>query len=145
MTCTRGRAPRARYWSAYGIPAAARYLAWLAEHTSYGLSDIEAEVAAHAAVRPAERPGRPSPAGPDSRSRTARTTPAHHDQPDASDGAENDTTAQRQYRLARPANPLNARPVFPSGRAFAYLPRNPGRLTAPNFSVYTLENLACTR
>ena len=37
------------YWSAYGIPAAARYLAWLAEHTDYGLSSIEAEVAAHAA------------------------------------------------------------------------------------------------
>ncbi len=37
------------YWSAYGIPAAARYLAWLADHTDYGLSSIEAEVAAHAA------------------------------------------------------------------------------------------------
>ena len=36
------------YWSAYGIPAAARYLAWLAEHTDYGLSSIEGEVAAHA-------------------------------------------------------------------------------------------------
>jgi len=33
----------------YGIPLAARYLAWLAEHTGYSLSDIEAEVAAHAA------------------------------------------------------------------------------------------------
>ena len=36
------------YWSAYGIPAAARYLAWLAEHTGYGLSGIEAQVATHA-------------------------------------------------------------------------------------------------
>ena len=27
------------YWSAHGIPAAARYLAWLAEHTDYGLSE----------------------------------------------------------------------------------------------------------
>jgi hypothetical protein len=36
------------YWSAHSIPAAARYLAWLAEHTGYGLSEIEAEVAAHA-------------------------------------------------------------------------------------------------
>jgi ParB family chromosome partitioning protein len=33
----------------YDIPLAARYLAWLAEHTGYSLSDIEAEVAAHAA------------------------------------------------------------------------------------------------
>jgi hypothetical protein len=32
----------------YGVPLAARYLAWLAEHTDYALSDIEAEVAAHA-------------------------------------------------------------------------------------------------
>ena len=40
-----------RYWSSYGVPAAARYLAWLAEHADYGLSDIEAEVAAHAAAR----------------------------------------------------------------------------------------------
>jgi ParB family chromosome partitioning protein len=35
----------------YGIPLAARYLAWLAEHTGYSLSDIEAEVAAHATAR----------------------------------------------------------------------------------------------
>ena len=35
----------------YGIPLAARYLAWLAEHTDYPLSDIEAEVAAHATGR----------------------------------------------------------------------------------------------
>jgi hypothetical protein len=32
----------------YGILLAARYLAWLAVHTGYSLSDIEAEVAAHA-------------------------------------------------------------------------------------------------
>ena len=38
-----------RYWSAYGVPRSARYLAWLAEHTGYELSAIEAEVAAHAA------------------------------------------------------------------------------------------------
>jgi ParB family chromosome partitioning protein len=35
----------------YGIPLAARYLAWLADHTDYSLSDIEAEVAAHTAGR----------------------------------------------------------------------------------------------
>ena len=40
------------YWPAYSTPAAARYLTWLAEHTGYGLSDIEAQVAAHAASRP---------------------------------------------------------------------------------------------
>jgi len=32
----------------YSVPESARYLAWLAQHTEYGLSDIEAEVAAHA-------------------------------------------------------------------------------------------------
>jgi ParB family chromosome partitioning protein len=35
----------------YGIPLAARYLAWLAGHTGYSLSDIEAGVAAHATAR----------------------------------------------------------------------------------------------
>jgi ParB family chromosome partitioning protein len=40
-----------RYWSTYGPPASARYLDWLAEHAGYGLSDIESEVAAHAAAR----------------------------------------------------------------------------------------------
>ena len=44
------------YWSAHSIPAAARYLTWLAEHTDYGLSEIETEVAAHAAGEPADRP-----------------------------------------------------------------------------------------
>jgi hypothetical protein len=42
-----------RYWASYGIGLAARYLAWLAEHTDYALSDIEAEVAAHATGRTA--------------------------------------------------------------------------------------------
>jgi len=41
-----------RYWASYGVPQAARYLAWLAEHTEYALSDIEAEVAAHATGQP---------------------------------------------------------------------------------------------
>jgi ParB family chromosome partitioning protein len=41
------------YWASYGVPLAARYLAWLAEHTDYALSDIEAEVAAHATGRAA--------------------------------------------------------------------------------------------
>jgi len=50
------------YWASYGVPLAARYLAWLAEHTGYTLSDIEAEVAAHAT-----RPGRRQP------QRTGRT------------------------------------------------------------------------
>jgi ParB family chromosome partitioning protein len=45
------------YRSSYGVPRAARYLAWLAEHTDYPLSDIEAEVAAPAA---ATRPGEPA-------------------------------------------------------------------------------------
>jgi ParB family chromosome partitioning protein len=44
------------YWASYGVPLAARYLTWLAEHTDYPLSDIEAEVAAHATGRRRERP-----------------------------------------------------------------------------------------
>jgi hypothetical protein len=45
-----------RYWASYGAPQAARYLAWLAEHTEYALSDIEAEVAALATGRAASGP-----------------------------------------------------------------------------------------
>jgi len=41
------------YLHHYGIPLAARYLAWLAENTGYSLSDIEAGVAAHATARAA--------------------------------------------------------------------------------------------
>jgi ParB family chromosome partitioning protein len=60
-----------RYWASYGVPLAARYLTWLAEHTDYALSDIEAEVAAHAtgliASGPSEPVGEagPGPAQPD--------------------------------------------------------------------------------
>ena len=61
------------YWSAYGIPAAARYLAWLAEHTGYGLSDIEAEVAAHAAGT-GEQAGETGP-DPDDEAAGQRSTP----------------------------------------------------------------------
>jgi ParB family chromosome partitioning protein len=49
-----------RYWANYGIPQAARYLAWLAEHTEYALSDIEAEVAAHATSQAASGPSEPA-------------------------------------------------------------------------------------
>jgi ParB family chromosome partitioning protein len=45
-----------RYWASYGVPQAARYLTWLAEHTEYALSDIEAEVAAHATSQAASGP-----------------------------------------------------------------------------------------
>jgi ParB family chromosome partitioning protein len=48
------------YWASYGIPQAARYLTWLAEHTEYALSDIEAEVAAYATGRPASGPSEPA-------------------------------------------------------------------------------------
>jgi hypothetical protein len=54
-----------RYWASYGVPLAARYLAWLAEHTDYALSGIEAEAAAHATGRSASGPGEPAgEAGP---------------------------------------------------------------------------------
>jgi ParB family chromosome partitioning protein len=62
----------------YGIPLAARYLAWLAEHTGYSLSDIEAEVAAHAAGR-AARPddsGHPDESEPEQGSDGAKQTQA---------------------------------------------------------------------
>ena len=60
----------------YGVPLAARYLAWLAEHTGYSLSDIEAEVAAHAAGR-AARPddsGDPGESEPEPYSDSAEQT-----------------------------------------------------------------------
>jgi ParB family chromosome partitioning protein len=51
-----------RYWASYGVPLAARYLTWLAEHTDYALSDIEAEVAAsQAASGPSEPAGEATP------------------------------------------------------------------------------------
>jgi hypothetical protein len=40
------------YWASQGVPLAARYLAWLAEHTDYALAEIEAEVAACRPSRP---------------------------------------------------------------------------------------------
>ena len=49
-----------RYWASYGVPLAARYLAWLAEHTDYALSGVEAEVAAHATGRTAASPSEPA-------------------------------------------------------------------------------------
>ena len=63
------------YWSAHSIPAAARYLAWLAEHTGYGLSEIEAEVAAHATAGAGEPTGEPEP-GPGEDEQTPDTTDA---------------------------------------------------------------------
>ncbi len=48
------------YWASYGVPLAARYLAWLAAHTGYALSDIEAEVAAHATGPAAASPSEPA-------------------------------------------------------------------------------------
>ena len=54
-----------KYWANYGVPLAARYLAWPAEHTDYPLSDIEAEVAAHSTGRAAPSPSEPAgEAGP---------------------------------------------------------------------------------
>jgi hypothetical protein len=70
-----------RYWSACGAPAAARYLAWLAEHTDYGLSGIEAEVAAHVTGEPAEHTGGTEPGlGEDDQERDDADSSAHQDQ-----------------------------------------------------------------
>ena len=81
------------YWSAYGIPAAARYLAWLAEHTDYGLSSIEAEVAAHAAGT-GEQTGETGP-GPDDEERdgTAKTPPPTRTRPRPAEITEEDSPA----------------------------------------------------
>jgi ParB family chromosome partitioning protein len=45
------------YLASQGVPLAARYLAWLAAHTGYALSGIEAEVAAHATGQPLAESG----------------------------------------------------------------------------------------
>jgi hypothetical protein len=77
------------YWSAYGIPASARYLAWLAEHTGYGLSEIEAEVAAHATAGAGEPTGEPEPGPgedeptPDNADAEARQEQAEADEADS--------------------------------------------------------------
>jgi len=48
-----------RHWAYVGVPLAARYLAWLAAHTGYALSGIEAEVA-HATGQAAASTGEPA-------------------------------------------------------------------------------------
>jgi ParB family chromosome partitioning protein len=70
------------YWSAHSIPAAARYLAWLAEHTGYGLSEIEAEVAALATACAGEPTGEPEP-GEDERTPDSTDAEADQDQAEA--------------------------------------------------------------
>ena len=79
------------YWSAYGIPAAARYLAWLAEHTDYGLSSIEGEVAAHAAGT-GERAGETGP-DPDDGAGDSEDSTADQDQDQAAEITEGDSPA----------------------------------------------------
>ena len=80
------------YWSAYGIPAAARYLAWLAEHTDYGLSSIEAEVAAHAAGT-GEQTGETGPGPDDEAERDSEDSAADQDQAEAGEITEEDSPA----------------------------------------------------
>ena len=76
-----------RYWSRYGAPRAARYLAWLAAHTDYPLSDIEAEVAADAAPRsgePAEEAEETEPGpGADGQEQDSADSSADQDQAEA--------------------------------------------------------------
>jgi hypothetical protein len=62
------------YWSTYGVPAAAHCLTWLAEHPDYGLSDIEAEVAAHATACTGEPTEETEPARMSRMTATARAT-----------------------------------------------------------------------
>ena len=81
------------YWSAYGIPAAARYLAWLAEHTDYGLSSIEAEVAAHAAGT-GEQTGETGPgADEEEREQDSEDSATDQDQAEAGEITEEDSPA----------------------------------------------------
>ena len=82
------------YWTAYGIPAGARYLAWLAEHTSYGLSEIEAEVATHATA--AGEPAGETEDGPAKDERTAESADAdaRQDQAEAADEGDSPASAE---------------------------------------------------
>jgi ParB family chromosome partitioning protein len=85
------------YWTAYGIPAAARYLAWLAEHTGYGLSEIEAEVAAHATARPDEPAGETeSGPGEDEQTPDSTDADARQDQAEAAAVDEHDSPASAE-------------------------------------------------
>ena len=83
------------YWTAYGIPAAARYLAWLAEHTGYGLSEIEAEVAARATASAGE-PTAETEDGPGEDERTAESADAdaRQDQAEAADEGDSPASAE---------------------------------------------------
>ena len=98
VTCTPGRTPKAATGRPTASRPAARYLAWLAEHTDYALSDIEAEVAAHATARPAEPAGEAEPGpGADQQEPDSADDAAHQDQADASEGAgEGDSTASAE-------------------------------------------------
>jgi hypothetical protein len=85
------------YWTAHSIPAAARYLAWLAEHTGYGLSEIEAEVAARAAARPDESPGETeSGPGEDEQTPDRTEADARQDQTEAAAVDEDDSPASAE-------------------------------------------------
>jgi ParB family transcriptional regulator, chromosome partitioning protein len=72
----------ATYWPTTKPGIAARYLAWLAEHTGYGLSEIEAEVAAQATAGTGEPAGEPEPGpGPDERTADGTGADAKQDRP----------------------------------------------------------------
>ena len=84
------------HWSSYGPQASARYLAWLAEHADYPLSDIEAEVAALAAMRdePAEE-AEQDPAEAE-QERDGEHASANQDQAEADEGTEADSAASTE-------------------------------------------------
>ena len=83
------------YWTTYGIPAAARYLAWLAEHTGYGLSEIEAEVAAHATAGAGQPAGETEAgAGQDAEGDVAGSDDIRQDQSEAADEAGSPATVE---------------------------------------------------
>jgi ParB family transcriptional regulator, chromosome partitioning protein len=111
------------YWSAYSIPAAARYLAWLAEHTNYGLSSIEAEVAARATAGTGEPAGEAGP-GPDEdeQERDSEDSNAYQDQAEAGETAEEDSRPAPALASPRPPADTPAPqepPARPSLRAGA--------------------------
>jgi ParB family chromosome partitioning protein len=85
----------AAHWPTTEPGIAARYLAWLAEHTGYGLSEIEAEVAARATAD-ADEPTGETGDGPGEDERTAESADADGRQDQAETADEGDSPASAE-------------------------------------------------
>ena len=89
-------------WWARGrkLPQQVRYLTWLAEHTGYGLSDIEAEVIASAATQRGE---------PDGKAEAGQA----EDSSDGQDQAEDSSDGQDQAEDSSDGQPAGPEPRTP--------------------------------